>query len=124
MVQAHHLARHVADYVLVWTGTGGDIGKSKHMAKIATSVHRGHCAESDCDQFGVMRGGEPSATMGASLLWHVSTSDERNDGGAGDRRVRADKESAPRSKRRCCSTLCSGFGAQLWSCREAEPSPL
>ena len=38
--EAHKIARHLADYVLVWAGGGGkdDVGKSKHMARIANSV--------------------------------------------------------------------------------------
>jgi dolichyl-diphosphooligosaccharide--protein glycosyltransferase len=54
----------MADYVLVWTGGGGDdLGKSGHMARIADSVYKGHCAESDCDQYGVYRDGNPTPMM-------------------------------------------------------------
>ena len=52
--EAHALTRHLADYVLVWKGgSGDDLAKSAHMARIGTSVFRGHCAEADCDAFGV-----------------------------------------------------------------------
>ena len=49
--EAHALARHVCDYVLVW-GQRSDLGKSTHMVKIANSVFAGHCAEEDCDAYG------------------------------------------------------------------------
>ena len=63
----------MADYVLVWTGGGGDdLGKSGHMARIADSVYKGHCAESDCDQYGVYRDGNPTPMMQPSLIWHIT----------------------------------------------------
>lgn len=37
----HRIARHLADYVLLWTGGGGDdVAKSPHLARIANSVYR------------------------------------------------------------------------------------
>jgi dolichyl-diphosphooligosaccharide--protein glycosyltransferase len=40
--KAHRVARHLADYVFVWTGGGGDdLAKSPHMAKIANSIFPG-----------------------------------------------------------------------------------
>lgn len=37
----HRIARHLADYVLLWTGGGGDdLAKSPHLARIANSVYR------------------------------------------------------------------------------------
>merc|ERR1719271_1263533 len=41
--EAHEIARHLADYVLVWTARhaglpSDDLGKSPHMARIAGSV--------------------------------------------------------------------------------------
>ena len=69
---AHALARHLADYILVWTGGGSDdLGKSGHMARIATSVFGGHCAESDCNAFGVYGNGHPSPSMAASLIYRL-----------------------------------------------------
>merc|ERR1712161_151744 len=39
---AHRIARHLADYVLVWAGGGGDdLAKSPHLKRIANSVYRG-----------------------------------------------------------------------------------
>ena len=69
--EAHAIARHLADYILVWAGGGGkdDVGKSKHMARIANSVYRGHCAEDDCDQYGIFPDGRPSKMMGESLVY-------------------------------------------------------
>lgn len=67
--EAHKIARHLADYVLVWAGGGGkdDVGKSKHMARIANSVYPGHCNEQDCDHYGVFPGGKPTKMMEESL---------------------------------------------------------
>ena len=42
----HRIARHLADYVLVWAGGGGDdVAKSPHLIRIANSVYRGLCKE-------------------------------------------------------------------------------
>jgi dolichyl-diphosphooligosaccharide--protein glycosyltransferase len=39
--EGHRIARHLADYVLLWTGGGGDdLAKSPHLARIANSVYR------------------------------------------------------------------------------------
>ena len=70
--EAHAITRHLADYVLVWKGGGSDdLGKSSHMARIATSVHTGHCAEADCDEFGTYRDGRPSPMMANSLIYRL-----------------------------------------------------
>ena len=45
-----------------------DVGKSIHMAKIGNSVFKGHCAEMDCDGFGVYRDGRPCAGPRAQPL--------------------------------------------------------
>lgn len=51
--EAHRIARHLADYVLVWTGGGGDdLAKSPHLRRIANSVYRGLCREPTCRDFG------------------------------------------------------------------------
>ena len=42
--EGHRIARHLADYVLLWTGGGGDdLAKSPHLARIANSVYRDTC---------------------------------------------------------------------------------
>ena len=42
--EAYHIARLVADYILIWTGEeGDDLGKSPHIAKIANSVYPSIC---------------------------------------------------------------------------------
>jgi len=49
---AHRIARHLADYVLVWAGGGGDdLAKSPHLKRIANSVYRGLCSEPTCRSF-------------------------------------------------------------------------
>ncbi len=51
----YEIARHLADYVLVWGGGGGDdLAKSPHLARIANSVYRDHCPPGDptCRAFG------------------------------------------------------------------------
>lgn len=51
--EAHRIARHLADYVLVWAGGGGDdLAKSPHLRRIANSVYRGLCKEPTCRDFG------------------------------------------------------------------------
>jgi dolichyl-diphosphooligosaccharide--protein glycosyltransferase len=51
----HRIARHLADYVLIWAGGGGDdLAKSPHLIRIANSVYRGMCKEPTCRTFGMM----------------------------------------------------------------------
>ncbi len=52
--QSHRIMRHLADYVLVWAGGGGDdLAKSPHLARIANSVYRNHCPnDPTCRAFG------------------------------------------------------------------------
>jgi dolichyl-diphosphooligosaccharide--protein glycosyltransferase len=52
--EGYQIARHLADYVLVWGGGGGDdLAKSPHLARIANSVYRDHCpGDPTCRAFG------------------------------------------------------------------------
>jgi dolichyl-diphosphooligosaccharide--protein glycosyltransferase len=52
--EGHRIARHLADYVLVWAGGGGDdLAKSPHLARIANSVYRHMCpGDPTCRTFG------------------------------------------------------------------------
>lgn len=69
---AHRIARHLADYVLVWAGGGGDdVAKSPHLKRIANSVYRGLCSEPTCRSFSMKRGGVPSKQLGESLLYKL-----------------------------------------------------
>ncbi|CAB9508694.1 glycosyltransferase subunit STT3A [Seminavis robusta] len=75
--EGHEIARHLADYVLVWAGGGGDdVAKSPHLARIANSVYRDHCPDDPtCSDFGFRgkRGNSyvPSSTMEKSLLYKL-----------------------------------------------------
>jgi len=52
--EGYDIARHLADYVLVWAGGGGDdVAKSPHLARIANSVYRSMCPDDPvCQSFG------------------------------------------------------------------------
>ena len=55
--EGYQIARHLADYVLIWGGGGGDdLAKSPHLARIANSVYRDHCPAGDptCRAFGLV----------------------------------------------------------------------
>eukprot|EP00549_Striatella_unipunctata_P000549 CAMPEP_0118674620 /NCGR_PEP_ID=MMETSP0800-20121206/990_1 /TAXON_ID=210618 ORGANISM="Striatella unipunctata, Strain CCMP2910" /NCGR_SAMPLE_ID=MMETSP0800 /ASSEMBLY_ACC=CAM_ASM_000638 /LENGTH=988 /DNA_ID=CAMNT_0006569837 /DNA_START=48 /DNA_END=3014 /DNA_ORIENTATION=- len=69
----HRIARHLADYVLLWTGGGGDdLAKSPHMARIANSVYRFMCpGDPTCRNFGFVARGTPTPRMGGSLLYKL-----------------------------------------------------
>lgn len=68
----HRVARHLADYILVWAGGGGDdLAKSPHLIRIANSVYRGLCSEPTCREFGYYSNGVPSERMGESMLYKL-----------------------------------------------------
>lgn len=68
----HRVARHLADYILVWAGGGGDdLAKSPHLIRIANSVYRGLCSEPTCREFGYYSNGEPSDRMAQSMLYKL-----------------------------------------------------
>jgi dolichyl-diphosphooligosaccharide--protein glycosyltransferase len=72
--QGWEIARHLADYLLLWAGGGGDdLAKSPHLARIANSVYRDHCPDDPtCRGFGfVDRQGTPSNMMRRSLLYNL-----------------------------------------------------
>jgi dolichyl-diphosphooligosaccharide--protein glycosyltransferase len=71
--QAHQSIRHLADYVLVWAGGGGDdMAKSPHLARIANSVFDNHCGgDPTCQLFGFHQDGSPTPMMAASLLYQL-----------------------------------------------------
>jgi len=78
--EAHSLLRHVADFVLVWTGGGGDdLAKSPHMARIGNSVYPGLCPnDPTCRMFGFMdRQGTPTPMMANSLLYKLVTHNQK-----------------------------------------------
>jgi dolichyl-diphosphooligosaccharide--protein glycosyltransferase len=68
---AHDMIRHLADYVLVWTGGGGDdLGKSIHIARIGNSVYKGLCSDAGCSKFGMTQSG-PTKSMATSLVYNL-----------------------------------------------------
>jgi len=70
--EAHSLARHLADYVLVWAGGGGDdLAKSPHLARIGNSVYPGHCDDPTCSTFGFHQDRSPTPMMAKSLLYKM-----------------------------------------------------
>ena len=74
--KAHKVIRHLADYVLVWAGGGGDdIAKSPHLFRIGASIGSGRATAVDMDKitstFGVDRSGRPTPKMAASLLFKL-----------------------------------------------------
>merc|ERR1711871_1284346 len=71
---AHRMARHLADYVLVWAGGGGDdLAKSPHMARIGNSVYNTICPnDPTCSKFGFYSGGVPTPMMRESLLYKMT----------------------------------------------------
>uniref|UniRef100_A0A7S3JR16 dolichyl-diphosphooligosaccharide--protein glycotransferase n=1 Tax=Aureoumbra lagunensis TaxID=44058 RepID=A0A7S3JR16_9STRA len=78
--QAHRIVRHLADYVLVWTGGGGDdLAKSPHMARIGNSVFRDMCGDDPtCSRFGFIdRHGTPTPMMAESLLYKLHSHNQR-----------------------------------------------
>ena len=71
--EGHRIARHLADYLLLWTGGGGDdLAKSPHLARIANSVYRHMCpGDPTCSSFGMLAQGVPSPKMQESLLYRL-----------------------------------------------------
>lgn len=72
--EGHRVSRHLADYILVWGGGGGDdLAKSPHLARIANSVYRDMCpGDPTCRAFGYIdRYGNPSPMMEASMLYKL-----------------------------------------------------
>jgi len=70
--EGHRIARHLADYALVWAGGGGDdLAKSPHLARIANSVYRSMCpGDPTCSKFGYTQQG-PSQMMRESFLFKL-----------------------------------------------------
>lgn len=72
--EGYEIARHLADYALVWAGGGGDdLAKSPHLARIANSVFRNMCpGDPTCRSFGFMdKYGTPSPKMAKSFLYKL-----------------------------------------------------
>jgi len=71
--EGHRIARHLADYVLIWAGGGGDdLAKSPHMRRIANSVYRFLCpGDPTCRSFGVSQRGLPTKSMENSMLFSL-----------------------------------------------------
>jgi dolichyl-diphosphooligosaccharide--protein glycosyltransferase len=78
--RAHkEMVRHMADYVLVWAGGGGDdLAKSPHMARIGNSVYSDICpGDPTCRRFGFNKDGTPTPMMAASLLYRLHSHNQK-----------------------------------------------
>jgi len=72
--KAWNAIRHMADYVLVWAGGGGDdLAKSPHLARIGNSVFPDHCGDDDpkCTKFSFYSDHSPTPMMARSLLYKL-----------------------------------------------------
>merc|ERR1711957_354540 len=71
---AHRIVRHLADYVLVWAGGGGDdLAKSPHIVRIANSVYRQMCpGDPTCSSFSRGQDGRPSPMMAESFVIQIA----------------------------------------------------
>mmetsp|Transcript_151592 Transcript_151592/g.264153 ORF Transcript_151592/g.264153 Transcript_151592/m.264153 type:complete len:843 (-) Transcript_151592:78-2606(-) len=70
--RSHKAMRHIADYALVWGGgSGDDLAKSPHLARIGNSVFPDHCGDDDplCNKFSFYRDGTPTPMMAESFLF-------------------------------------------------------
>ena len=68
------MAKHLADYILLWAGGGGDdLAKSPHMARISNSVYDGICpGDPTCRMFGFVDNQmTPTPMMQASMLFRL-----------------------------------------------------
>jgi len=72
---SHKIVRHIADYILIWTGGGGDdLAKSPHMARISNSVFSFICPnDPTCQQFGFTNNDrtKPTKMMRNSLIYNM-----------------------------------------------------
>lgn len=76
--EAHRMVRHLADYVLVWTGGGGDdLAKAPHMARIGNSVYHDICpGDPTCREYGFIDNQmTPTKMMAESLLYKLHSSE-------------------------------------------------
>lgn len=76
---AHDIVRHMADYVLVWAGGGGDdLAKSPHMARIGNSVYNDICPKDPtCRKFGFTdQQMTPTPMMEKSLLYRLHSGNQ------------------------------------------------
>ena len=74
--KAYKVIRHLADYVLVWAGGGGDdMAKSPHLFRIGASIGSGRSKAVDMNKitstFGVDQYGRPTPKMASSLLFKL-----------------------------------------------------
>jgi len=79
--KAHSIARHVADYVLIWAGGhSDDLQKSPHMARIASSVYTDVCPSNDpmCHTFGFHHNHQPTPSMAKSMLYRMHSNGQGN----------------------------------------------
>mmetsp|Transcript_24377 Transcript_24377/g.47951 ORF Transcript_24377/g.47951 Transcript_24377/m.47951 type:complete len:781 (+) Transcript_24377:52-2394(+) len=69
--RAHSMIKHLADYVLIWTGgNGDDLDKSIHLARIGNSVYSGLCGDAVCSDFARTKDGA-TPRMADSLIYKM-----------------------------------------------------
>eukprot|EP00557_Chaetoceros_sp_GSL56_P001298 CAMPEP_0176492986 /NCGR_PEP_ID=MMETSP0200_2-20121128/9311_1 /TAXON_ID=947934 /ORGANISM="Chaetoceros sp., Strain GSL56" /LENGTH=1087 /DNA_ID=CAMNT_0017890625 /DNA_START=48 /DNA_END=3308 /DNA_ORIENTATION=- len=79
----YNIARHLADYILVWAGgDGDDLAKSTHIATIADHVYGSICPgeDLDCSEFGFIDDSKrsPSGKMSQSLIYKLHSHNRVN----------------------------------------------
>ena len=75
VTESHRVIRHLADYVLLWTGgPADDIAKSPWIARISNSVYRDVCPnDPQCESFGFLPDGTPTQLLRNSTLFSLAT---------------------------------------------------
>mmetsp|Transcript_90373 Transcript_90373/g.173952 ORF Transcript_90373/g.173952 Transcript_90373/m.173952 type:complete len:886 (+) Transcript_90373:46-2703(+) len=86
--KSHNALRHLADYVLVWTGgTQDDLSISTHFARIGNSVFPEHCGDQDpfCTQYGFHGNdrNQPTPMMKKSLVFNLYMHEKKAGVGVG-----------------------------------------
>uniref|UniRef100_A0A7S4UTL0 STT3/PglB/AglB core domain-containing protein n=1 Tax=Paramoeba aestuarina TaxID=180227 RepID=A0A7S4UTL0_9EUKA len=79
--ESHAIIRHLADYVLLWTGGGADdLAKSPWIARISNKVFDDICPNDPlCSEFRFLPDGSPSSLMEKSTLFSLQNYGDSSD---------------------------------------------